>query len=883
VWLVFGDRIVHVRDAATGELLSKIEISEEATAITSVGARLWIATSVGKLFIFGADRTLLGVLQPSSIPAVSEFHSAGHNAVITTSGGKDFALWDATQFSVERTFFGRIPGEVINTVLSVHRENRAFVALSNLSLRLWSCDGECLAELQEGGTCGVHIPTSTEESTILWIAQRGWITVFSISSLVKPGVFCREKTIPCASVTKLLCTGHKHVCSLDKEGLVTVWNTETLIPDRSFKIVSALQSHSSHQRLITTTTHEIRRVALWTCGGERAMIWWDEHMVDPALPLDHQTEKDLEMEEIRFLRKKLKCVENMTTAFRQKVGTLFRERASSTSLASPSRLATPPYLQAFNELDQAFASAMGTLDKDSAEDEPLPEFSAAQNSSLNAVRQDCTDYWKQRYYDTVSEISRLRKEHESIVEILKTQAETHNPAIDGKRAFHICQIIKEKNELREVVRQQSDDISRLRAKLMEYNSPLGAPAGLMDNVDHLRNENKELLAQTSLLKEELERQSQLLSDAQAQSKQNQLLKQRVRKLKSELDIAQMQLSDTSVGMQQELAKVLDVVASMDAKLKAQETASKNVEATKAYAELEIAKRDSEIERLDSLSSSLKKELEQRERIERRTNDELRSELRMMCQSLDDRDAKITELIERCATANASLARESTKNEELAAELHIKGQEIAVLREQLHDLRKIIGDRKGYAKIMGELQGRMEMMVEELRQSFTPVQFSANIQDLEMRVSNLFSLESQLRQKDDIIAIKDDEIQTLKEHAAAVDQQIQEVSAVFSHLPVSVEEVERLLVEVDEYRRRLAHDPETQELIQIRLLDLNVKRKAGGKVPLVFDMTEDASVEQQPVPVEPARDRNPKLEKLRLFSSATEDKLGLNKTPQTSAR
>jgi chromosome segregation ATPase len=141
----------------------------------------------------------------------------------------------------------------------------------------------------------------------------------------------------------------------------------------------------------------------------------------------------------------------------------------------------------------------------------------------------------------------------------------------------------------------------------------------------------------------------------------------------------------------------------------------------------------------------------------------------------------------------------------------------------------MADRKTYAKTVAELQGRLELAVEELRRSFTPVQFADSFHQLEQRMGQFVALEAQLRQKDDVIAMRDDQIEILRQHLTNIQKHVLDVSGLFAQLPRSIEEVEIMMVENDEYRRKLGMDPQSQERVQQKLLELQAKRRAGEQV------------------------------------------------------
>jgi hypothetical protein len=894
VWmLAHGEKFLSIRNPKTGEVISKIDLLDEGVALGTAQGRVWVATKPGKLYVLGSDGILLGVLQPGGIPTVTAFHSvAGHHATLLTSGGgKDFHRWDATQFLVERTYFGRIPGEVVTCVVSANHEASAFIASTTMSIRLWSLDGSVLAEVHEGATSVVALfNQSTGDSNggggRIWSSQQGWITIFVYQSSNKATTFQRERTIPCAGVLQLLRTTPKHICAFDSEGLITIWHSDSAVPLRSFKVGMQGGFGSPGNHAFCSVVQHASQVVLWTVGEGKGLVWCDEHADDPLHAAADGDNRDLEREEVLFLRRKLKHIEGMATLYRQKMAVLFREKPPAASGASPARLAgsaaaaaaAAATMQSFNEIDTQFAEAISSWEHD--EEEPLPDgagragSSAAPADAIDNKASDFTEYWKHKYYELMSELSRARKENENIVELLHSQAHSSTSggsAADTKRAFHICEIIREKNELKEREAQYLEDISRLRGKLREYGSPLGSATGpahfLGSSGEASVLEVSELRKEISKLRAARETDQQALLELQQQAKQSQLLKQRVKKLKAELDQTQIDCSASVTQMQSDISALIDAVNTTKQQLEAVQIESASALSAKNQLEVEQTKLNAALEHYTAAVGRLERELSQRDAVDQNTDRQLKQEVTMLCQSLDDRDKKILELSRMYAALVADHRDAEQQRHHLEQVIESKNTEIFALEERNASLDAVVNDRRTYARTVMELQGRMELVVEELRHSFTPAQFSSNISSLEQRVSNLFAVEAQLRQKDDIIAVKDDEIQQLREHAAQTEKHIQEVSAVFSKLPRSVEEIEELLVEVDEYRRRLQNDPEVQEMLQIRLLELQARRRVTEQPPVAMVISET-----------PAAVDGSVLADVTLASSVA-DKTGLLKTPR----
>jgi hypothetical protein len=902
VWVLNkGSSSVTIRNARTGEIVSKVDLLDEGVAICAVGSRVWVSTTANKLFFFNHEFSLLGAI-PTAMNPVKRFYCLDEHTLFTSGDGKDFVKWDTSQFAVERTFFGRVAGEVVTDIAPANLAAGTFIASTTKAIRLWSFDGTCLAEVGEGALAVTNCLAVDGKETV-WAAQANWITVFSLSSTTSSNQFSREKTLPSPNIGQLIRTSPEHVASIDRDGLITVWAVKTMTPQRTFKTIppTALDLRGGQSTIFTLRALQTSTTVLWTLHDSRALIWADEYVNadsasknaveggDPA--------QELKSDEVQYLRRKLKYLEALGTMYRQKAGMLFRDQSHQDLQAGgAARAGATQRIAAFNDLDKEYAKALSTWSSDPSNQEPLPDISIADLAPGAAgANGDFTEYWKQKYKDAVTELEKLRADNEGMLAmmhttklsdadsdsgsgILVTGSVAKDKELDVKRAHHICQIIKEKNDLKEHVRQLTDDVQRLRSKLREFNSPLASKGPIEEDIHAVRQTNEELRAELTRLKAKIDADAAVLAENQAAMKHNQILKQRVKKLRTDLDNLHIQMSEQTAAAQNDVQSLLESLAVAQAELEEQKKTAGNAAVAQAAAELAVTQKQAIVDRYQAIAEAAERELNQRDAVEKAAQSQVRNEIEMLCQSLDDRDKRLTDLLEKFNAASAQLRERTLEAAEAKAVLEAKTAELEAQQQRIEQLEEIVLDRKNFGRAMGELQGRMEMMVEELRRSFTPVQFAENIDNLENRVAALYSLEGQLKQKDDIIAFKDDEILRLKEHLERINEQVTKVSSVFLHLPKSVEEVELLMVEVDEYRRRLGLDPETQEMIQIRLLELQAKRKAGAKA--MDDLIPKSKDGKSAVELQRLKELAATLQSVA-SAAAHEDKTGLVGSPVPS--
>jgi len=871
IWMLSkGAPTVAVRNVRTGEMTSKVDLLEEGVAIAAVGSRVWVATVSNKVYIFGTDGSLLGALQASGLPLVRRFFALAPDAVFSCGGGNDFVRWDTAQFGVERTFYGAAPGEVVADVVAANRAVSSVLCATSHAIRCFAAaDGTMLSEIREGASamCVIHGSSAQadrsgavvrmhadgtlarddaggDDPVMVWAAQPGWITVFSLGRTTKSSTFVRERTVQCSGVKEMALVSPGRLCSFDNEGVITLWNTNECAPCRSFKTTGAV-GVSSAPTSFNCLAAFVTSAVMWTVGDGKALVWSEEVVKDAndATKNDDYM-KDLERDEIQFLRRKQHYFDSVARLYREKVRELFNlgpDGQQSPTARTPAARAAAHVMQQhaakYTEIDELYDKAVTAWDAENASHEPLPAYGSTAHGRPGASRSggddDFTEYWKQKHAEVAAELDKVKLENDNLVALMH-EKQGSTSEVEARRAHHICQVIKEKNELRERERQLSEDVAKLRSKLREFNSPL-ASTGPLEDIEALREQNRTLREEVTNLRAVVEKGESAQQEVTSAMKHNQILKQRVKKLRQDLDNAQAALADANATNQDDVEKLLAAVAQLQEEATAQRAAATAAEDARAKAQLDAAEHQTQVEKYRAMVDTAQRELAQREAVERAAHSEVRNEITMLCESLDDRDKRLAEAQGRLEEMSAELRERTRDADQAAAREEALKAEIDVLQAHAAHLEEVAADRKNYARTVGELQGRMEMAIEELRRSFTPTQFASSVSQLEERMASLCALEAQLRQKDDIIAMRDDQILVLQKHMAKVESQMAQVSSVFLHLPKSVEEVELLMVEVDEYRRRLGIDPETQEMIQIRLLELQAKRRAGEPVPLLQDL------------------------------------------------
>ena len=117
-----------------------------------------------------------------------------------------------------------------------------------------------------------------------------------------------------------------------------------------------------------------------------------------------------------------------------------------------------------------------------------------------------------------------------------------------------------------------------------------------------------------------------------------------------------------------------------------------------------------------------------------------------------------------------------------------------------------------------------MAIEELKSAQSTTELASELSNLEQRIGGLTALEGQLKQKDDLIAVREDEVQKLKLKLAMFERNVNNISAVFLQFPQCLDEMEVMIIENEEYRKMAGHNAELEERVKLRQLELQARKQ-----------------------------------------------------------
>eukprot|EP00759_Apiculatamorpha_spiralis_P024151 PhF_6_TR27833/c0_g1_i1/m.40611 len=474
-----------------------------------------------------------------------------------------------------------------------------------------------------------------------------------------------------------------------------------------------------------------------------------------------------------------------------------------------------------------------------------------------AANDHIAQFWRDKYRSAQQAMERASQENDRLNQLLHEAGGSGSQReVDIRRAQHVCELVKERTHLKQRNSALMEEVRRLRSRLQSIDSTFidvqgdvfgdefqnaGFPPGsshtpLADETIGQHQTNERLVE----LEDDVKNLSTMLERSEANNKalQKQLALMQTRLKNSKEDLTkQMEVhAGSTFEMQRHVEALVKTIATLKAEITTSTSQMSKDKEEKSNLTAEIKSLREAMDKMKTKLFSTERDLEQHSRVQTAVESEAKREIQTLCTTLEDRDKRIVDLQDAFLKVSAQLQDKIRSLHDSAVEREAHTSEIQHLRRQVKQLKAHFEERRLFASLLAEVQGRMELSVEELRRAQRTEDLALAMEKMEHRISGLTALESQLSQKDDIIALKDDEIQRLAMHLAVFEKNVNQISAVFLRFPHNIDDMERLLIEHEEYKRCIGDNPEINEAIAIRVLETQAKRS----VALQADNAEDHS-------------------------------------------
>jgi hypothetical protein len=546
-----------------------------------------------------------------------------------------------------------------------------------------------------------------------------------------------------------------------------------------------------------------------------------------------QTDSEAKLQtEVDFLQKKIKYLQSVSTIFRQKIALIMRECSKD------------PH--SFPEYHRMYAKVLGEVTK-AEEIVGTGDFSALSFAAVAGV--DSTSLTTGRSAET----SEKRRE-------------------EVDKAHQLCRILQEKNEIkqREVdLRQKYDallgqyeDICERHTRLVELQSTGGGGVA-QAQLELFRSKEaaleKALMdARTDLARVKSGQQQggnesatsladgvAFASDATA-VKQNNLLKARVERLKQDLAAQQEATERQNRQMQLNIETLVAQLHSTKRQLETNELGMKRLRAEKAELAQEVTRERGMQQLLQDQLANMEAQVTHLQAFARGGGGDMDtrtdgSEMRFRPKGGDAAEltevdvykAKVRDLESSRTKLQEELWRVEADGAQKDIEIASLGAQIRAFRARVEAFEKDADQRQVQRAMVEDVERRVMDAVTAIHTSQTTSALADQMSGINSQLQRLEGLELQLRQKEDMLAMAEDELSQLRHTHGELLQSLHAVSSLFMELPQSTASLERLVIEHGEYKLELHRCADAREppdvvsvsgRIELRCLEAEAARR-----------------------------------------------------------
>ncbi|KEG14817.1 hypothetical protein DQ04_00291030 [Trypanosoma grayi] len=757
------EEYVDVLDARGCDVLDTVSLPEVCVSICCVGQRVWLLTLKGQILICEPSGVFLGVLD-AQVGSIEYFHILWSCPLfLATSQKCAFHIWDVARTEVRQTF--SCEGGDIIEVFPIHLKN-VWMCVQTDRISLWNAGNSSpiYVEPVENATAAVFLGSLGRASPAdcCWVGGAEWITVFRVVENSTEGVV-----------------------SLQKERLIPCAKVRQLAAPSFSRVVSL-----DAEALVTVwDSHKFTPVRLFkidsAMGLERgvsgsvvfsartsriATLW--TLCGGKCLVWEDREDEDAVLwvdasEDCRrdLMQEEILYLRKKNLCLLEMMDAYREKVLEIVSITSGDRERTTANVVTLNK---CLGDQLVMLRRD----DKKPQRVRFSEKCVEQVK-----FWREKYAAEMERNVILLNDLRLLADRLKSKC--RDSEFDVRVADLLtsnCASQRRESELRR-------RLLLLETRLYEMGTTVPSSMNALDGID-VDKEN--CCARVVELQKELQRA--------------------------------LEVGEGSVTAQQDIQKITEAlnVAQKALQLEREKTVSLARHAS-------VMK--SENEKLFGAVEYLQEELKNTQR----ENSE-RAELLTRHKVEAEEAARRSSLAVAEGVEEIRLLRNQVEqvedNRHLVSVISLRDTEISGLKRQLDILKSMLSTRQKESAGASSAYDSIVDLLQSVKHDSQATRLVRTLGEIENRLEHLKVSEQLLRQKDDLIAVRDDELRVLRSRLGAVEETVSRVSSLFYHVPYTVEDVEAQLLELNEYRQRYGRSEKIDEAVAMQLLELASARPSA---------------------------------------------------------
>eukprot|EP01063_Lacrimia_lanifica_P019826 TRINITY_DN27241_c0_g1_i1.p1 TRINITY_DN27241_c0_g1~~TRINITY_DN27241_c0_g1_i1.p1 ORF type:complete len:770 (+),score=300.21 TRINITY_DN27241_c0_g1_i1:64-2373(+) len=546
-----------------------------------------------------------------------------------------------------------------------------------------------------------------------------------------------------------------------------------------------------------------------------------------------------------MLRRKVKFLQHVGGVFRQKIGALFSEAAQRGD----------PGMKKLNAVYRSLVEEMPSFEEVSPQRHHAGYVQGAPETSEGK-------YWHEKFMTATHKMKSL----------LGTQTDTENQMAEDLRMLQeqLNMAKKQNAELRKCLDAMDvgsprvpvpaesprlsamDELRGLSPGLLETRALAESDAATQMVIASMKDDNQNLTTQLNDALERLRTSDTVQQDCTLLQKQNNLLRNRLHKVKDTNAQLKLESSSTVIEMQNNISTLLtslneanEVIAGKDTQIALLDETKENLIKDMQAMHHVVTTYKNKVTEYEAQAMAKTKD-------EQRAMDQFEKEKFQLHQEVKDGEEKIGGLSGKLDELSNQVQQQLLTLRDNSYHIELLSMEKLNLNERIEQMDMLLQERSQFGTVLGEVETRLRDAVCDLHGVQSTQHVADRMRELSDSVTALEGLEGQLKIKDDTLAAREDEILKLKDAMHILEDSVNQISSMFLQMPKTVEEMEKIIIERDTYRASIEEQrPEwldgLHEMVSIKLIEKNVMKKPLPKESREKKCISEELLKLQPIP------------------------------------
>ncbi|CUG88922.1 Hypothetical protein, putative [Bodo saltans] len=317
------------------------------------------------------------------------------------------------------------------------------------------------------------------------------------------------------------------------------------------------------------------------------------------------------------------------------------------------------------------------------------------------------------------------------------------------------------------------------------------------------------------------------------TRQNQLLKARVNRLKDEVQQLKQQSLGSTMQLNEGLESLLAKISDQQRQLDERDTNILQLTREKRELAKECVAHRSQVDMYVKQLELFVKDADTSHLSSARIASHTKGETQSLSSAVDEYLQQIHQKDDVIRSLMQQLREEKQNHQERILEVRALGVQLLTFRTKLDAIQAQQQQRDQQQAMMSDMHSRLLSAVNCIQETQNTSSIASKLDVLSTKLRDMETVDLQLRQKEDELVIARDSLEQVREERDELLEALGSISAMFAQFPKSVTEVEKLVIQVEEFKaeiRRCAEDHSSPDMLRVegrmelRLMELSNRKQ-----------------------------------------------------------